>query len=63
MIQEQKLCQRALDIGEKTLTKFKEALQDRCPIIGDVRGLGAMIGIELVKDKKTKEPAKNLRQK
>ena len=62
MIQEQKLCQRALDIGEKTLTKFK-ALQDRCPIIGDVRGLGAMIGIELVKDKKTKEPAKELTAK
>jgi 4-aminobutyrate aminotransferase/(S)-3-amino-2-methylpropionate transaminase len=38
------------------LERFKE-FQERYPIVGDVRGLGAMVGMELVVDRKTKEPA------
>jgi 4-aminobutyrate aminotransferase/(S)-3-amino-2-methylpropionate transaminase len=38
---------------------FKD-LQKQHPIIGDVRGLGAMVGMELVLDRKTKEPATTL---
>ncbi|SHI76765.1 4-aminobutyrate--2-oxoglutarate transaminase [Propionispora hippei] len=58
-IEENALCSRATKIGEITLSRLK-ALKERCPAIGDVRGVGAMIGIELVKDRETKEPAKEL---
>jgi len=50
------LLSRADKIGKKVLEKFKE-LQSHYPIVGDVRGLGAMVGMELVVDRKTKEPA------
>jgi 4-aminobutyrate aminotransferase/(S)-3-amino-2-methylpropionate transaminase len=47
---------KAKQLGQKVYNKFKE-LQDHYPLIGDVRGLGAMVGMELVVDRKTKEPA------
>jgi len=50
------LLTRAEQIGEKVLKRFKE-WYDRYSVIGDVRGLGAMVGMELVVDRKTKEPA------
>ena len=42
-------------LGERLRTDLAEALAD-VPIVGDVRGLGMMIGIELVRDAETKEP-------
>ena len=62
IIEEKKLCDRAVAIGNTAMTRLK-ALQERCSIIGDVRGIGAMIGVELVKDRNTKEPAKEVTSK
>ncbi|MGZ3513211.1 MAG: aminotransferase class III-fold pyridoxal phosphate-dependent enzyme, partial [Thermodesulfobacteriota bacterium] len=50
------LLSKAEKIGKKVLEKFKE-FQERYPAVGDVRGLGPMVGMELVVDRKTKEPA------
>ncbi|RKO68046.1 4-aminobutyrate--2-oxoglutarate transaminase [Desulfofundulus salinus] len=57
-MQEQKLADRAARIGEMALGRLR-AMQEKYPLIGDVRGLGAMVAMELVKDRKTKEPAKD----
>jgi len=50
------LLKNAEKIGKKVMEKFKE-LQEQHEVVGDVRGLGAMVGMELVTDRKTKEPA------
>jgi len=42
-------------MGERMLTTLKD-MQARHPLIGDVRGRGLMIGVELVKDRATREP-------
>jgi len=52
----QNLLSRAEKIGKKVLEEFKE-IQAHFSVVGDVRGLGAMVGMELVVDRKTKEPA------
>lgn len=43
-------------LGEKMLARFLE-MQKRHEIIGDVRGKGPMLALELVRDRETKEPA------
>ncbi|MCL5100910.1 MAG: aminotransferase class III-fold pyridoxal phosphate-dependent enzyme [Candidatus Marsarchaeota archaeon] len=53
--------QRSLELsakkkGKKIMTRLNE-LKERYEIVGDVRGLGLMIGVEFVKSKKTKEYA------
>ncbi len=53
---ESDLSAKAARIGEIARPRFLE-MQERCPLVGDVRGLGAMLAIELVRDRKTKEPA------
>lgn len=56
IIEKNNLAGRAISIG-KRLKEALCAMQEKYPIIGDVRGLGAMVAIELVKDRVTKEPA------
>lgn len=56
-MQRLKLPARAVEIGEKLRGKALE-WQKNNPTIGDVRGLGAMVAIKFVKDRRTKEPAK-----
>jgi 4-aminobutyrate aminotransferase / (S)-3-amino-2-methylpropionate transaminase / 5-aminovalerate transaminase len=59
VIAEEQLVARASEIGE-TIRSRMLAWQARWPRIGDVRGLGAMLAIELVDDPATKEPAPEL---
>jgi 4-aminobutyrate aminotransferase / (S)-3-amino-2-methylpropionate transaminase / 5-aminovalerate transaminase len=56
VIEEERLVENAARRGEELLARFRR-LQDRCPLVGDVRGRGLMIGLELVRDRLTKEPA------
>jgi 4-aminobutyrate aminotransferase len=51
--------QNAREVGQYALDMLID-MKSRHPSIGDVRGLGLMIGVEFVKDKETKEPAKDL---
>jgi len=55
VIEAEGLCARASRVGHK-MRAHLETLQKEIPAIGDVRGLGAMMAFELVKDPKTKEP-------
>ncbi|XP_023241830.1 5-phosphohydroxy-L-lysine phospho-lyase-like isoform X2 [Centruroides sculpturatus] len=56
VIENESLMSHATNVGNYLLKSFKDMMK-RQSIIGDVRGEGLFIGIELVKDKKTKEPA------
>jgi 4-aminobutyrate aminotransferase len=53
---EKGLMANAARMGKRLLNKLTK-LKKEFPMIGDVRGLGLMIGVELVKDRETKEPA------
>jgi 4-aminobutyrate aminotransferase len=54
-ILEQDLATRSRVLGEHAMKRLGE-LKDKYELIGDVRGKGLMIGVEIVKSKKTKEP-------
>jgi 4-aminobutyrate aminotransferase-like enzyme len=55
VIEEENLCERATHLGDILMARMK-AMEVRHPIIGEARGLGCLLGLELVKDKATKEP-------
>jgi 4-aminobutyrate aminotransferase-like enzyme len=55
VIEEDGLVESSAKVGEYMLGRFRD-LQQKYELIGDVRGKGLLIGVELVKDRKTKEP-------
>ncbi|WP_136474398.1 aspartate aminotransferase family protein [Pseudomonas sp. DG56-2] len=55
IIEDEGLLENVTHMGEYFMGRLRE-LQDKYPIIGDVRGKGLFCGMELVKDRKTKEP-------
>ena len=59
VFEDEGLVDRAVALGE-TIRARMQAWQERWPAIGDVRGLGAMLAIELVRDRATKTPAPDL---
>ncbi len=55
IMEKENLFSRSKEIGANLLTELKVKLQDH-PFVGDVRGKGLLIGIELVTDKESKKP-------
>ena len=62
VIDEEELLERSVAIGE-TIRARMLAWQERWAAIGDVRGLGAMLALELVSDPETAAPSKELAQR
>jgi 4-aminobutyrate aminotransferase / (S)-3-amino-2-methylpropionate transaminase / 5-aminovalerate transaminase len=55
VIEEDHLVENSAALGDWMLSRFRY-MQEKYEFIGDVRGKGLLIGVELVKDRKTKEP-------
>lgn len=55
VVNDEKLCERANRIGERTHALLSNLARD-VPAVGDIRGIGAMQALELVKDRATREP-------
>ena len=55
IMKEEDYCAKSLHIGS-VVRKAIEKMKEKYDIIGDVRGIGGMLGVEFVKDKESKEP-------
>jgi 4-aminobutyrate aminotransferase len=62
IMEREKLHENALRIGALMKSRLL-AMKEACRYVGDVRGTGLVMGVELVKDKTTKEPAPDLTRK
>lgn len=56
IIEEENLRENAVAVGAKLLSDLNK-LKEKHSIIGDVRGVGMFIGIDLVKDRESRKPA------
>lgn len=56
VIDRENIQKNALVVGAHLIERLGE-LQDRQPLVGEVRGMGLMLGVELVRNRQTKEPA------
>jgi 4-aminobutyrate aminotransferase/(S)-3-amino-2-methylpropionate transaminase len=59
VMEEEQLCERARVLGALIMTRLK-AMQAKSPAIGEVRGLGSMIAMELVKNRRADQPDADL---
>jgi 4-aminobutyrate aminotransferase len=62
VIEDEGLVERAAELGAHAMQRLSE-FAEACPIAGDVRGRGLMFGIEIVKDRQTKEEGRDLAEK
>lgn len=58
LMENEDLSGKAAKVGETIVKRLKQ-LQQKYPQLGDIRALGAMVAVELVKDPQTKEPFKD----
>jgi len=61
-IEQENLVERSQSMGDWALQRLRE-MQARRPHIGDVRGLGLLINVELVEDRETRAPARELAER
>jgi 4-aminobutyrate aminotransferase/4-aminobutyrate aminotransferase/(S)-3-amino-2-methylpropionate transaminase len=57
VIEDENLLERCKRLGDYIITELDQ-MKAKYELIGDIRGCGLMIGVELVKDRETKEPAR-----
>lgn len=57
MINNDEFLERAADIGERLRTRLEKIQSDNPNVVGDVRGVGSMLAMELVQNPDTKEPS------
>ncbi len=57
MINSDEFLERAADIGERLRTRLEKIQSDNPSVVGDVRGVGSMLAMELVQNPDTKEPS------
>lgn len=55
VMERENLAHRSAEIGRIAMERFR-SWKDLYPVVGDIRGLGAMIGLEFVKDQESREP-------